>query len=49
LTKFILVIKLFIWEVPVEKSVWADKFKEVYSKLPSRENALKNAGECKNG
>jgi hypothetical protein len=49
LTKFILVIKLFIWEVTVEKSVWADKFEEMYTKLPSREKALKNAGECKNG
>jgi len=33
----------------VEKSVWGDKFEEMYSKLPSRENALKLAGECKNG
>ena len=33
----------------VEKSVWGDKFEEMYSKLPSRENALKIAEEYKNG
>jgi hypothetical protein len=33
----------------VEKSVWGDKFEEMYSKLPSRENALKLAEEYKNG
>jgi hypothetical protein len=27
----------------VEKSVWGDKFEEMYSKLPSKENALKLA------
>ena len=33
----------------VEKSVWGDKFEEMYSKLPSREAALKLAEEYKNG
>jgi len=33
----------------VEKSVWGDKFEEMYSKLPSKEDALKLAGGLKNG
>jgi len=31
----------------VEKSVWGDKFEEMYSKLPSKENALKVIEEFK--
>ena len=31
----------------VEKSVWGDKFEEMYGKLPSRDSALKLAGEVK--
>jgi hypothetical protein len=31
----------------VEKSVWGDKFEEMYSKLPSKENALKLIEELK--
>ena len=31
----------------VEKSVWGDRFGEMYSKLPSRKEALKLAGEGK--
>ena len=33
----------------VEKSVWGEKFEEMYSKLPSKEDALKLAGGLKNG
>lgn len=33
----------------VEKSVWGEKFEEKYSKLPSKEDALKLAGGLKNG
>ena len=32
----------------VEKSVWGEKFEEKYSKLPSKEDALKLAGGLKN-
>ncbi|MCL0064996.1 hypothetical protein M1N84_03800 [Dehalococcoidia bacterium] len=32
----------------VEKSVWGDRFEEIYKKLPSREPALKLAEEIKN-
>jgi hypothetical protein len=31
----------------IEKSVWGDKFEEMYSKLPSKENALKLIEELK--
>jgi len=33
----------------VEKSVWGDKFEEMYSKLPSRESTLKVSEVYKNG
>lgn len=32
----------------VEKSVWGEKFDEMYGKLPSKEDALKVAGGLKN-
>ena len=32
----------------VERSVWGDKFEEMYGKLPSRDSALRLAEEVKN-
>ena len=32
----------------VEKSVWEEKFEEMYGKLPSRDSALRLAEEVKN-
>ena len=32
----------------VEKSVWGEKFEEMYGKLPSRDSALRLAEEVKN-
>ena len=32
----------------VEKSVWGDKFDEIYEKLPSKDSALRLAEEVKN-